>query len=304
MLGDCFYWLFNMSITASFMGLLILIIRGIRRIPRRISIFLWIVPFIRMCVPYGLNSPYSLMAFISHFTTKTITVYQPTDTIAFSLTNSIMAANSYFPITYKVNILEKVFELSSLIWIVIFLSIILMLGILYASALYEIKDARPLSKNIYLSDKVQGPAVYGIIKPKVILPSSYKNKDIQYILKHEITHIHRADNLWRLLAFLTVAIHWFNPISWVFLKQFLSDIELACDETAIAKYDNEERKIYAKTLLECATTPDLFVSSFGGAKIRKRIHHILSYRRITGFSIASFTILIIAIISVSITNAG
>ncbi len=304
MLGELFYWVFNMSIVASFMGLLVLIIRAIRAIPRRISVFLWVVPFIRMCIPFGLNSPYSLMSLISRFTTRTITVYQPAEDIAFSVTNSVMAANSYFPITYKVSILDKVFELSSLVWIVIALAIVIALGILYAATLYEIKDAKRLSGNVYLSDKVQSPAVYGIIKPRVVLPFSYGGRDIRYILKHETTHIRRADNLWRLFAFLAAAIHWFNPFSWLFLRLFLSDIELACDEAAAAGYGGEERKEYARSLLACAESKNLFASAFGGAKIRTRIENVLSYKRMTGISAVSFTFLFASIIYVLITNAG
>lgn len=305
MLGECFYWLFNMSIIASFTGLLILLIRRIHVIPRRITIFLWAVPFIRMCIPLGLNSPYSLMSLFSRFTTKTITVFQPTDNIAFSITNSIRAANSYFPITYKVNILENIFEVSSLIWIAVALAIIVILGLQYITSLRKLKNAKPIDKNVYLSDKLEGPAVYGIINPKIVLPSLYEGKDdIQYILRHETAHIQRADNLWRLFAFFAAALHWFNPLSWIFLKLFLADIELACDERAIAKYDQEERKKYAQSLLHCAQSKNLFPSSFGGPKIKTRIENILSYKQLTSISAVSFTILMIIIIYVLITNTA
>ena len=129
-------------------------------------------------------------------------------------------------------------------------------------------------------------------------------KDMEYILKHENTHIRRGDNLWRLLGFLTAAIHWFNPLSWVFLKAFLADIELACDERAIAGYGKEEQKEYARTLLACARGKSLFVSAFGGAKVRTRIENILSYKKMTAFSAAGFTVLIAVIIFTLITNAG
>lgn len=293
-----------MSITASFMGLLVLLIRAIHVIPRRISVFLWTVPFIRMSIPLGLDSPYSLMSFISRFTTKTITVYRPADDITFSFMNSVMAANSYFPITYKMSVLDRVFGIASLVWIIVALAMIIALGILYGTTLYEVRDAKHWHENIYLSDKIQSPAVYGIIKPKILLPSSYEQKEVRYILKHEATHIRRADNLWRILAFLIVAVHWFNPLAWIFLKLFLADVELACDETAIAKYSEEERKSYAGSLLDCAESKSLFASAFGGAKIRTRIEHILSYRKITGISLLSFSILILSILFVLLTNAG
>lgn len=304
MFGEFFYWIFNMSIIAAFMGLIILPVRAIRAIPRRISLLLWAVPFIRMSVPVGLTSHYSLMTLISRFTTKTVTVYQPADEISFSVTNSLMAANSYFPITYKVKLLEDVFAAASLIWLVAALAIIIALGILYFTTLHEIKGAKHLQGNVYLSEKVQSPAVYGIFKPKIILPSSFEFVDNSYILKHENTHIRRKDNLWRILAFLVAAVHWFNPLSWLFLKLFLTDLELACDESAIAEYNEKQRKEYAKALVDIAESKSLFASAFGGAKIRTRVESILSYKRMTWLSLLGFSALILSVIIVLLTNAG
>ena len=96
MLGEICYWILNMSIIASFMGLIILLIRRIKFIPHRVTVFLWLIPFIRMTVPFGINSPYSLMSLISKFTTRTVTVFQPADDLAFSFTNSVMADRKEF----------------------------------------------------------------------------------------------------------------------------------------------------------------------------------------------------------------
>jgi beta-lactamase regulating signal transducer with metallopeptidase domain len=304
MFGEFFYWIFNMSIIASFTGVIVLLIRSIRAIPRRVSVFLWVVPFLRMCIPVGLNNPYSLMSLISRFTTKTVTVYRPSDGISFSVTNSVMAANSYFPIKYKVDSLANVFAVASLIWLVVALAMIIALGILYFTTFREIKDAKHMRDNIYLSEKAQSPAVYGIFKPRIILPLPYESADNRYILRHERTHIRRADNLWRLLAFLTVAVHWFNPLAWLFLKLFLTDIELACDESAVSQYNEEQRKEYALSLIDSSESKNLFVSAFGGAKIRLRIENLLSYKRMTRISLWGFSTLILSVLIALLTNAG
>ena len=128
MLQEVFYWIFNMSITAALTGLLIMLVRLIKRIPRRLTTFLWIIPFLRMTIPLGLDSPYSLMSLLSKITTKTVVVFQPTEDVSFSMMNSVMAANSYFPITYKVNILENILSVASVIWAVVALASILMLN--------------------------------------------------------------------------------------------------------------------------------------------------------------------------------
>lgn len=303
-IGEVCYWLINMSIVASFMGLIVMLLRKSRFIPRRVSVFLWIIPFLRLTVPVGLNSPYSLMSLVSRFTTRTVTVYQPSDDIAFSFSNSIRAAESYSPITYKVNILGTVFSVAGMIWIVVSLALLIALTLIYVSTKNAVADSRHLESNIFFSDKVDSPAVYGIIRPKIIIPGSYKDMELKYIIRHEKTHIKRLDNLWRILGFITASVHWFNPLSWVFLKAFLNDLELSCDEMAVSGYDKEERKEYARTLLTCSGSKSLLVSAFGGAKVRTRIENVLSYKKMTAFSALGFALLVVVIIFTLITNAG
>ena len=304
MLQEVFYWIFNMSITAALTGILVMLVRLIKKIPRRIMVFLWLVPFLRMTVPWGLNSPYSLMTLISKITTKTIVVFQPTEDISFSMMNSVMAANTYFPITYKVNILDDIFGVASVIWIIVSLAILLMLIIIYFTTIHEIKDSTQLKDNIYLSEKVTSPAVYGIIRPKIILPLSYKDRNIELIIQHEKAHIRGLDNLWRMIAFTVVAVHWFNPLAWMFLRALLADFELSCDERVLVKLGTDRSKEYATALLECRQGPTVFASAFGGARIRTRIENVLSFRKLTWISLVAFVALIGIIFYVLLTNAG
>lgn len=304
MLQEIFYWLLNMSITAAITGLLILPVRRIKKIPRRVTVFLWIIPFLRMALPFGLNSPYSLMSLLSKITTKTIVIYQPTDALGFSMMNSLGAADSYFPITYKVNILESVFRVASVIWVIVFLAVLLMLVITYITTMQEVKDSTHLKDNIYLSEKVISPGVYGIVKPKIILPASYKDTDMEFVILHEEAHIRSLDNLWRTVAVVITAAHWFNPLSWLFLKGFLADLELACDERVLTKLGADRAKAYALTLLESKQSATIFTSGFGGAKIRTRIENILSFKKLTWISVAAFSALIGVIFYVLLTNAG
>lgn len=304
MLQEVFYWVFNMSITATVTGMLILLIRLIKKIPRRITVFLWIIPFLRMTIPFGMNSPYSLMSLLSKFTTKTIVMYQPTEDLSFSMMNSVMAADTYFPITYKVNLLENVFGVASVIWIIISSAVLLMLIATYFSTLYELRDSIRLNDGIYISKKVLSPAVYGIVRPKIILPESYKDRDYSIVTLHEKTHIRCLDNLWRIIAFVIVAVHWFNPFCWLFLKIFLTDIELSCDERVVSKLGADRAKDYATALLENRQETTVFASAFGGAKIQTRIENILSFKKMTWFSLVVFIILISVIFYVLLTNAG
>ncbi|MBR6918316.1 MAG: peptidase M56 BlaR1 [Clostridia bacterium] len=303
MLSEIFYFLLNMSVTASIAGLVILLIRRIKRIPRRVMVFLWAVPFIRMCVPFSLSSRFSLLNLIPRYVMRTVNA-APFDGVRMSTSNYVRAADSYFPLTYKEDTLENVFKISSFVWITIAAAMIIAMAILYVITMREIADSRRLVGNVYLSEKVESPALYGIVRPRIILPVSWAERDLKHVLKHERTHIKRCDNLWRVFAFTVAAVHWFNPLSWVFLKAFLADLELACDESALRGYDEDGRREYAAALLDTVTKRSAFASAFGGAKVRVRIENVLSYKRIGVVSAICFSLLAAAIIYTLITNAA
>ncbi len=290
-----------MSISATIVGIIVMLMGKVKKLPRRFAYILWVIPFFRMWIPIGIAGKYSLMSLISQFTTKIFVVYQGYETFSFS--NSIMAADSYFPITYKKDLLEDIFHIASGIWVVGALAMLITVFMLYYITISELKDAIHNHDNIYFSDKITSPAVYGIIRPKIILPSNYVHKDLKFILAHEQAHRKHLDNLWRIVAFISVAIHWFNPFAWLFLKHFLEETELACDERVLKKYGESEKKEYALNLINCVGHKTLFASSFGGAKVRIRVESILSYRKLSLASTLCFIALVIAIGYVLLTNA-
>jgi beta-lactamase regulating signal transducer with metallopeptidase domain len=302
LLSEVFYWLFNMSISSSVVGIIILLLGKIKKLPRRLVHILWTVPFLRMWIPVGMTSKYSLMTLISKFTTKTVVVYD--GALDFTITNHIMAADNYFPITYKVNLLDNLFSAASMVWIIVAAALMIISVILYVITKSELKDASLLRDNVYVSGRITVPATYGVFRPRIIIPKGYELRDLHYILAHESAHIHRNDNLWRILATISVSVHWFNPFAWLFLKKFLEETELACDERVLVDCGEDEKKTYAIALVDCAESRNVFASPFGGAKIRIRIDHILSYRKLSIISIIGFTVFAIAIGYVLLTNAS
>jgi len=265
---------------------------------------LWLLPLIRLWLPFGVANQYSLLNFISRFTTKTVIVWESRSVIPrFSMSNSIQAAESYFPIEYKTDLLKDIFYVASLVWVIVAAAAILTSVLLYIFTKSELKSAILLEDNVYKSDKIISPAVYGIFKPKIIIPSSLAAGDIDYILLHEKVHIGRRDNLWRVIAVMTASVHWFNPLSWVFLKCLFVDMELSCDAKVLKKLNESEKKEYALSLLSVASGKAFFVSAFGGAKTKVRIENILSYKKLTVLSSLAFGVLVSAIAVVLITNA-
>lgn len=298
-MGGIFYWVLNMSLSAALVSGVILLLRCIKRIPRRVISVLWLLPLIRLLIPVGLSGKYSLMSFISSFTTRTVTVYEK-NPVTLTMTNCIMAADEYFPITYKVNIIEDVMNVGFFVWVTVALALIIAMAIVYFATKKELCDAVGIRDNIYYSGKVNTPAVYGIIKPKIIFPTDQTDK---YVLLHEQAHIKRLDNLWRMIAIVTACIHWFNPLVWLFLKLYISDSELACDESVIARLQKTEHKEYALTLLRYTEVKTVYASPFGGAGVRTRIERILSYKKLSVLSVISFTLLILFTAYFLLTNS-
>ncbi len=304
MLAEIFYWVLNASIIGGATGLIVALVRKIPKLPSFAAYALWLLPLIRFWIPFGIASHFSLLNLISKYTTKTVILWELSpDLLTSTTSNFVQAAESYFPVVYKTNLLKSIFEIASIIWIIITSIAILTLIFMYALSKRKLKDARHLEHDVWISSNVSTPAVYGIIQPKIIMPNWILPKEQFLILAHERVHIHRRDNLWRIVALLTACVHWFNPLSWLFLQWFFTDMELACDTKVLKTLGNGLEKDYANALLSCASGPDYFTSSFGGVKTKIRIESILSYKKLTLLSTVAFSVLIVVVCFVLITNA-
>lgn len=321
LLLELFYWLFNMSISTSIVGILIFLLYKTRKIPSRVTKILWGIPFLRMWIPIGINSPYSIMSLIAKLTSATSFIYESTPKTVLiyenfldgyvldgyernlSFMNFIQATDTYFPIVYKATLVKNIFLIGSVCWIVVTAMLLIMIIIIYVEAMLEIKEAIYFRDNIYISEKITSPTTYGIVHEKIILPKRYEEEDLKFILLHENAHIKAKDNLLRIIVIITTCIHWFNPLSWLFLKSFLENLELACDEAVLKQCDDADKKNYAKTLLSCTEKKSLCASAFGGAKVRVRMKRILSYKKLSVLSIISFTVLALVIGYICLTNA-
>lgn len=305
MLRDIFYWGLNMSVSGAVTGLLILAVCKIKRIPRRIVCHLWAVPFLRMIVPVGWGSKYGLMSLLSSLGAKTVPLRTGEGALSgVTMMNYVQAADGYFPISYQETALRKLFGAASLLWLFVAFVLILAAAVCYTAAQKEIRRARLFQGRVYLSDQAVSPAVYGVFRPKILLPAAWVHKDLTYILAHEEAHIHRKDNLRRMAALVITLLHWFNPFAWLFLKKFLEELELACDESVVAKHGDAYRKGYALSLVNAAEKKSVFASAFGGADLHPRIERILSYRKISVFSAVCFIAFAVSVAYLLLTNAA
>lgn len=306
MVANIFYWLLSMSVNGAAAGLLVLLLCHIKALPRRLTLALWLLPLLRLWIPFGFSGRYSALALLPKGLVRTVPLSGRLPSLTFA--NNLQAAKGYFPLVYKSDQLGILFETGALIWLIGMTALLIVLAVLYRSTKIELSDAVCLRGRIWLSGKVTGPAVYGVFQPRILLPNGWQRRDqkeLDLILAHEESHISHRDNLWRLLAFVTASVHWFNPLAWVLLKEFLAQLELACDERVLAKYDGDVRKDYARLLVRCAGEKTLFASPFlgSGPKLRTRIDHILSFRRMTAVSLCFSCLLFAAAGYILLANA-
>jgi len=310
MLNTVFYYVLNMSINACFIILFMLLLRNIRAIPRTFVYGFWSVAFIRLLVPFAISSPFSLFNFTGNLIKRIIsvdTIITEFEKVPFDLstTNAIGAAKDYFPVTYKTTQIRDIFVVSSNIWLIGVLVSLLTAVILYAFTRAELKKAIRIRDNIYSSPMLMSPVLVGIIKPKIILPSTFDPdcSSAEYVIAHENVHKKRLDNLWRMLGITIVCLHWFNPFAWILLKYFFADMELSCDEKIVKNYDTAKRKEYANTLVNFAEDKKLLMSAaFGKTTVKVRVINVLNYRRMTTIGASVSILFLLAIAAALITN--
>lgn len=300
MLNTVFYSVLNMSITASIIGLLIIMFRRLKLIPGIGIYYLWTLVLVKLLIPFSVSSRISLLNFAGSFVKRVVTVPGTEEHgISLSMTNTIGAAGSYFPVTYKTKLLESMFETAAFIWISGAVISVSAVAVIYVLASKRFRTAVPVTDNIFTGEMVDSPLVHGFIRQRILIPEEYFEKSgLKFILLHENVHIKRHDNLVRLITVITACLHWFNPLVWVFLTIFIDDMELSCDIRAVRELTIPERKAYAKTLLDVGTGQDYLISAaFGKTNVRGRVINILNYKKISVFAL-TVTVIFLAVASI------
>lgn len=139
-----------------------------------------------------------------------------------------------------------------------------------------------LYPGVYETDTVSSPCVVGIIRPHIYLTPNLTEQQKGHILLHERMHIRYLDHIWKVVSFLVISIHWFNPFLWFMYRIFQGELEIACDERVLARLGEDKKEDYSESLLALATdkkrkwpTP----IAFGEDNIKGRIKRILAYRK-------------------------
>lgn len=149
-----------------------------------------------------------------------------------------------------------------------------------------VPDQKSAHNNIYLCDYIHTAFVMGVLRPRIYLPTTLTETERHYILLHEQTHIRRGDHVLRLLAFLALSLHWFNPLVWCAFFLSEKDMEMSCDEAVMRQMGTDLRAAYSASLLNLASGKKVFAGAplgFGEGSVKSRIKNIMRYQKTAVF---------------------
>ncbi|MBE6038919.1 MAG: hypothetical protein E7218_06965 [Anaerofustis stercorihominis] len=268
-LSTVFNSILQMSIISSIVILTVLIIRlPLKKVPKVFSYILWGIVLFRLLCPVSIISPFSLFNTIDYPEIVNDGAYNESHTMGnLEVTyetgeesgNMIPGNNETdvvdVPHSNDDSFRTEVFSVVNPYGIIPF---IWFMGAtaLAAYGIYSLIKLRRslmaslhLTENIYLSDYIPSPFVIGFIKPEIYLPSGIGDNEREYIILHEKHHIRRGDHIVKILFYVAVCLHWFNPLVWLSFVLCTKDMEMSCDEAVIKKLGESIKSEYSMSLL-------------------------------------------------------
>lgn len=279
--------IFNMSITGSIVILVVIFARWVlQNAPKKYSYILWSVAGFRLCCPFSFKSVVSLFN-INPF-------QKPDDIVTNSGTMNYIDAPVYVQnpqlnieaiggaeAPTSVLVQYHFTDFLPYIWISGCI-LLLTVGIInFIKTRKQLLSATKKYDNIYQSENIASPFILGILKPKIYVPYNMEEEYFDYVIAHENYHLKRGDNIIKLLAFVILCVHWFNPFCWLAFYLFNKDMEMSCDEWVLSHNDGI-KKAYSYTLLFFATDKKFPVPTplcFGESSAKSRIKNVLKYKK-------------------------
>lgn len=147
---------------------------------------------------------------------------------------------------------------------------------------WRLRAAPCIQDNVYRCTDWSTPFVLGVLAPRIYVPETVSEQDFPQVLAHERCHIHRWDHVWKPLAFLLLAVNWFNPVLWAAYVLLGRDMERACDEMVLKNATPAQRAAYSRALVACAAQPKMAAVcplAFGEVAVKERVKNVLNYKK-------------------------
>lgn len=287
-MASVFLKLLNLSISASWLVLAVLVLRLIsKRSPKWVNVLLWGIVALRLVLPFSIESAVSLIPSAETVSPAAVQ-FDPAPTITSGVSVIDNAVNpslsEHFAATPEasVNPLYVWTEIAGWVWLIGLGAMLLYALVSYLRLHRRVSVSLPVQDHIYLCDAISSPFILGVVKPHIYLPSGLDEVQRQNVLAHEQAHLARRDHWWKPLGFALLAVYWFNPVLWLAYTLLCRDIELACDERVIRTMDESAVKTYSTVLLACSMPRKAVITcplAFGEVGVKERVRNALHYKK-------------------------
>lgn len=301
MLEHIFLKVMDMSWGASIVILIVCTVRILlKRFPKYISYMLWSVVLFRLLCPVVLESKISpvpnsnLVSYEYSSETGDNAIKSPSeDTVSYTDVVEINKAENEqlpstpthideTPIKGNVSWQKLLLSIGKYVWLSGIGLMLLYSVISMVKVRKKILTSIPIKENIYVSDEAISPFVMGITKPKIYLPNGLSVKEQEYIILHEQFHIKRFDHIIKIIAYVALCLHWFNPLVWIAFILFCKDMEMSCDEAVVKRKGENIRADYSSSLLALSTHRRMiggFPVDFGEGDTKSRVKNLAAFRK-------------------------
>ena len=318
----------NMSLTASVVILAVLAVRLLlRRAPKVFSYALWAVVLFRLLCPVSVTSAVSLLGALGapaqeRSAVTSVVEYVPADIVRNMAPTVTPLPQEPFPAEPGESIVSTAPSVTqpdaapisplsgpvavlTLTWLTGMALLLLCSVVSLLRLRRRLVGAVRLEDNIYLADYIPSPFVMGLFRPKIYLPSTLTETERGYILRHEQYHLRRRDHVVKLLSFLALCVHWFNPLVWAAFILAGKDMEMSCDEAVVRELGEDIRADYSASLLSLATGRRIVAGmplAFGEGDTGGRIRNLLNWKRPQPWIIAVCAVICVGLIALCAAN--
>lgn len=304
-MDDVFLKLVNLSISASWLILAVLVLRVVlKKAPKWVMPLLWGVVALRLVCLFSIESALSLIPSAETIPSEIVT--ETREPVLYEqatldiVTNPTLPSAAEVPVGVSRQQAQVDFNIYSVLWLAGMAALLVHALVSAGKLKRKLATAILLRDNIYESEFVDSPFVFGVVKPNIYLPMHMDEGTAAYVIAHERAHLARRDHWWKVLGYLVLALHWFNPLVWVAYILFCRDIELACDEKGVKGLDGAARADYSQALLSCAAPKRAVAAcplAFGEGNIKMRVKSALHYKK-PAFWVAAAAVLAVVIVAV------
>ena len=304
-MDDVFLKLVNLSISASWLILAVLVLRVVlKKAPKWVMPLFWGVVALRLVCLFSIESALSLIPSAETIPSEIVT--ETREPVLYEqatldiVTNPTLPSAAEVPVGVSRQQAQVDFNIYSVLWLAGMAALLVHALVSAGKLKRKLATAILLRDNIYESEFVDSPFVFGVVKPNIYLPMHMDEGTAAYVIAHEHAHLARRDHWWKVLGYLVLALHWFNPLVWVAYILFCRDIELACDEKVVRGLDGAARADYSQALLSCAAPKRAVAAcplAFGEGNIKTRVKSALHYKK-PAFWVAAAAVLAVVIVAV------